>query len=102
MHALLTERPPIRVRNSLGFVVEIPTPIGPANIVHEHKRERLRQFLAPLFDQLEFAENGVPVVIAVDEHHIESVNQQHSIQTEYRVEGNVLTIAFLPSNNIIF
>src|SRR5215208_1759209 len=101
MHALAPERSPIRLRDSLGIVVEILTPIRPANIVYEHKRERLRQVLTPPFDQLKFTENGVPVVVAVDEHHIESINQRDSIQAANQLEGNMLTMALLPSGNII-
>ena len=86
LHALLLVRLAELGRDLRGLVVEVATPVGPADVVQDEQRQRLTRRPGGLAQHAELVVDGVPVVVAVDEGDVECAAPIEHVQAQVPVE----------------
>src|SRR3989344_1175660 len=85
--------------NVFRIVVEIPSPVRPSCIVEEDWG-KMFLFSGFLFDQEKFVEDGVPVVVSVDEDEIIRRDLIECIEAEFFMEYKCISMCFLQCSDI--
>lgn len=57
--------------------------------------------VAQAFDRFELAEYGVPVMVAIDQHHVEVLDRSQGVQAAVSVEDEVIIAPALPLRDVV-
>jgi len=86
--------------NAVVGVVEVPAPVRPADVVKQEDGKAVGVVAGQLRDEHELVEDRVPIVVAVDQPHLEQRQFGDRVQADIPVEDQSPGVRIKPLNDV--